>query len=157
MEKCGKIASTTHQYGSEYVAESTLFGRDAAHGGLPTDNNGKDDGIILKVFLVKTLSLIVDVSGLPMRMQLKLKASCCLDYYEGIASWGTGIREYSVMDNTGFPFVKFHLATSYQSRSRKAAYQQVALKCLWSQYCLLVYEYKRSYLSESIYSSRPGI
>jgi len=38
----GRIASTTHQYGSEYGNyESTLFGRDAEHGGVAyVDNNG---------------------------------------------------------------------------------------------------------------------
>ncbi len=38
----GMIASTTHQYGSQYGNyESTLFGRDAEHGGISyTDATG---------------------------------------------------------------------------------------------------------------------
>lgn len=104
----GKMASATHQYGSEYGSfESTLFGRDAEHGGVAwTDDQGRsrNDGIIPEgVFADGTSFNGVDMSGKTYQDAVDqglTKPMSAADYYEGIASWGTGIREYSIFENT---------------------------------------------------------
>ncbi|MEO5889803.1 MAG: SusC/RagA family TonB-linked outer membrane protein [Ferruginibacter sp.] len=161
----GKIASTTHQYGSEYGNyESTLFGRDAAHGGVTyTDANGvtRDDGIVPEgIFGKNTVINNVDVSGLSyadaIAKGLK-KPIAALDYYEGIASWGTGIREYSVFDNTwvalrevsvGYDFPKTALTKLKINRLRVN---------VSGRNILYFYTTTKDHIfPEAIYSSKPG-
>ena len=161
----GKIASTTHQYGSQYGNyKSTLFGRDASTGGLAyVDDNGvqRNDGIIPEgIFGKNTVINNVDVSGTTyadaVAKGLK-KPISALDYYEGIASWGTGIREYSVFDNSwialrevsvGYDFPKATLGKIKMNRLRLNVTARN-----------LVYLYtttKDGIFPEAVYSSRPG-
>ncbi len=161
----GMIASTTHQYGSQYGNyESTLFGRDASTGGIAyVDDNGvqRNDGIIPEgIFGKNTFINNVDVSGLSyaeaVAKGLK-KPISALNYYEGIASWGTGIREYSVFENSwialrevsvGYDFPKATLSKIKMNRLRLNVTARN-----------LVYLYtttKDGIFPEAIYSSRPG-
>jgi len=161
----GKIASTTHQYGSQYGNyESTLFGRDASTGGIAyVDDNGvqRNDGIIPEgIFGKNTIINNVDVSGQTYAEAVAKglrKPVSALDYYEGIASWGTGIREYSVFDNSwialrevsvGYDFPKATLSKIKMNRLRLNVTARN-----------LVYLYtttKDGIFPEAIYSSRPG-
>jgi len=161
----GKIASTTHQYGSQYGNyESTLFGRDAGHGGIAyVDANGnqRNDGIIPEgVFGKNTIINGTDVSGMSyadaVAKGLK-KPVAALDYYDGIASWGTGIREYSIFDNTwvalrevsvGFDFPKSTLSKLKMNRLR--------LNVSGRNILYLYTTTKDHIFPEAIYSSRPG-
>ncbi len=103
----GKMASGTHQYGSEYGSfTSTLFGRDAAHGGV-TFNDGtitRSDGIIPDgVFAAGTTFGGVDYGGKTYASAVSAGVAKPLpawQYYDGIASWGTGIREYSIFEDS---------------------------------------------------------
>jgi len=161
----GKIASTTHQYGSQYGNyKSTLFGRDASTGGIAyVDDNGvqRNDGIIPEgIFGKNTIISNVDVSGLSYAEAVAKglrKPVSALDYYDGIASWGTGIREYSVFDNSwvalrevsfGYDFPKATLSKIKMNRLRLNVTARN-----------LVYLYtttKDGIFPEAIYSSRPG-
>ncbi|MEO6232418.1 MAG: SusC/RagA family TonB-linked outer membrane protein [Ferruginibacter sp.] len=161
----GKIASTTHQYGSEYGNyESTLFGRDASTGGIAyVDDNGvqRNDGIIPEgIFGKNTLINNVDVSGLTyadaVAKGLK-KPIAALDYYEGIASWGTGIREYSVFDNSWIALREVSVGYDFP----KATVNRLKMNRLRLNVTArnLVYLYtttKDHIFPEAIYSSRPG-
>ena len=161
----GKIASTTHQYGSQYGNyESTLFGRDAEHGGIAyTDANGnqRNDGIIPEgIFGKNTFINNVDVSGLTyadaVAKGLK-KPIAALDYYEGIASWGTGIREYSVMDNDWVSLREISLGYDLpKSITTKLHINKLRLNVSGRNIVYLFTNTKDHIYPEAIYSSRPG-
>ena len=161
----GKIASTTHQYGSEYGNyESTLFGRDAEHGGVAyTDASGKqrNDGIIPEgIFGKNTFINNVDVSGLTyadaIAKGLK-KPIAALDYYEGVASWGTGIREYSVMDNDWVSLREISVGYDLpKALTTKLHLNKLRLNVSGRNIVYLYTNTKDHIYPEAIYSSRPG-
>ncbi len=161
----GKIASTTHQYGSQYGNyQSTLFGRDAAHGGIAyTDDNGlkRNDGIIPEgIFGKNTVINNVDVSGLSyadaVSKGLK-KPIAALDYYDGIASWGTGIREYSVFDNTWVALREISLGYDFPKATiNKLKLNRLRLNVSGRNIIYLYTTTKDHIYPEAIYSSRPG-
>jgi iron complex outermembrane receptor protein len=161
----GKIASTTHQYGAEYGNyESTLFGRDAAHGGVTyTDANGvkRDDGIIPEgIFGKNTVINNVDVSGLTYAEAIAKglkKPIAALDYYEGIASWGTGIREYSVFDNTWVALREISVGYDFpKSFTSKLKMNRLRANVIGRNIIYLYTTTKDHIYPEAIYSSRPG-
>lgn len=105
----GLMASGTHQYGSSNGAFAfTLPGRDAAHGGLSyTDANGekKDDGIIPEGIFQNGVTSPngTDLSGMSWQQaydQGLIKPKPAWQYYEDLTQWSSGIREYSVFDNS---------------------------------------------------------
>lgn len=104
----GLMASATHQYGSQYGSfESTLFGRDEASGGVTfTDaaGNVRSDGIIPDgVFSDDVVLNGVNVGGMTYAQAVEQGLTIPMTaraYYEGLGSWGTGIREYSVFENS---------------------------------------------------------
>jgi iron complex outermembrane receptor protein len=109
----GLMASATHQYGSANGSlKNSLFGRDAASGGVTyTDNNGvsHDDGIIPDGVLADGLTALngsgqaVDLGGMTYDDAVKqglLKPIPAYAYYENLTQWSSGIREYSVFENS---------------------------------------------------------
>ena len=110
----GLMASGTHQYGSTQGAmKNTLFGRDAEHGGVDyVDATGvkRSDGIIPEgVFADGTL--LVDpattqntnVGGMSYNEAVQkglIKPISARVYYARLTQWSTGIREYSVFENS---------------------------------------------------------
>lgn len=105
----GLMASGTHQYGSSNGAFAfTLPGRDAAHGGLSyTDANGekKDDGIIPEGIFADGITSQngTDLSGMTWKQaydQGLIKPKPAWEYYEDLTQWSSGIREFSVFDNS---------------------------------------------------------
>ncbi len=161
----GKIASTTHQYGSEYGNyESTLFGRDTEHGGVTyTDANGvtRTDGIIPEgVFSTGVKFNGVDYGGKTYADAVAagvLKPKAALDYYEGIASWGTGIREYSVFDNTWVALREVSVGYEFsKSIASKIHFQRLNLSVVGRNIVYLYTTTKDHIFPEAIYSSRPG-
>lgn len=110
----GLMASATHQYGSTNGSlKSTLFGRDAATGGLEYTNAAGvkfNDGIIPEgVFADGTMlmdpatSTNVDVGGMSYAEAVTknlIKPVSARLYYARLTQWGTGIREYSVFENS---------------------------------------------------------
>ncbi len=161
----GKIASTTHQYGSQYGNyESTLFGRDAAHGGIAyTDANGiaRTDGIIPEgVFSAGVTFNGVDYGGKTYADAVAagvLKPKAALDYYDGIASWGTGIREYSVFDNTWVALREVSIGYDFsKALTAKLHFQKLRLSVTGRNILYLYTTTKDHIFPEAIYSSRPG-
>jgi iron complex outermembrane receptor protein len=109
----GLMASATHQYGSANGSFSnSLFGRDAASGGVTyVDDNGvtRNDGIIPKGVLNDGLTATnasgqtVDLGGMTYAEAVKqglLKPIPAYAYYENLSQWSSGIREYSVFENS---------------------------------------------------------
>lgn len=107
----GLMASATHQYGSSNGSlENSLFGRDAAHGGAQyTDAEGavKNDGIIPDGVLADGIKSIadadLDLGGMTYAeavQQGHLKPIPAWAYYENLTQWSSGIREYSVFENS---------------------------------------------------------
>ncbi len=161
----GKIASTTHQYGSQYGNyESTLFGRDAEHGGIAyVDDNGvqRNDGIIPEgVFGKNTAINGVDVSGMSYADAVAKgfkKPLSAWAYYDGIASWGTGIREYSVFDNTWVALREVSVGYDFpKSTLTKLKMNRLRLNVSGRNFFYLYTSTKDHIFPESIYSSRPG-
>ena len=161
----GDIASTTHQYGSQYGNyESTLFGRDAAHGGIEwTDANGvkRNDGIIPEgVFGTGTMINGVDYSGKTYAEAVAAgvkKPMSALDYYDGIASWGTGIREYSVFENSWVALREVSVGYEFpKALTNKLRIQRLRLNVIGRNLLYLYTTTKDHIYPEAIYSSRPG-
>lgn len=109
----GLMASATHQYGSANGSlKNSLFGRDQASGGVAyTDNNGvtRNDGIIPDGVLNDGLTAtspsgqVVDLGGMTYADAVKeglLKPIPAYAYYENLSQWSSGIREYSVFENS---------------------------------------------------------
>jgi iron complex outermembrane receptor protein len=105
----GLMASGTHQYGSSNGSFAfTLFGRDKAHGGIEyIDDNGvkQEDGIIPDgVFADGILSDNgTPLGGMSYQDAYEkglIKPKPAWQYYEDLTQWSSGIREFSVFDNS---------------------------------------------------------
>lgn len=107
----GLMASATHQYGSSNGSlKNSLFGRDKEHGGVEyVDDAGAthDDGVIpdgvLADGIKSEINPDVDLGGMTYAdavAQGHLKPIPAIWYYENLTQWGSGIREYSVFENS---------------------------------------------------------
>lgn len=108
----GVMASSTHAYGSAFGSfKNSLFGRDAEHGGIAfTDEQGvqRNDGIIPDGVLAAGVTATVDgtqvdLGGMTYREAVDkgyLKPIPAYAYYDNLSNWGSGIREYSVFENS---------------------------------------------------------
>lgn len=104
----GLMASASHQYGSETGNfKNSLFGRNAQSGGVTfTDNSGTsyDDGIIPDgVFADGIIINGTDVGGMSYADAVKqnlVKPIHAYSYYENLSQWSSGIREYSIFENS---------------------------------------------------------
>lgn len=128
----GLMASGTHQYGGSNGSFTySLFGRDKAHGGIEyTDAQGnkRDDGIIPEgVFAQGITSPItgVSIAGMTWKEAFDkglIKPKPALDYYEDLTQWSSGIREFSVFENSWVALrevsVGYNLPRSISSKMR---------------------------------------
>jgi iron complex outermembrane receptor protein len=107
----GLMASATHQYGSSNGSlKNSLFGRDKEHGGVEyVDDAGvtRDDGVIpdgvLADGIKSEINPDVDLGGMTYAdavAQGHLKPVPAIWYYENLTQWGSGIREYSIFENS---------------------------------------------------------
>lgn len=109
----GLMASATHQYGSAAGSlANSLYGRDAASGGIAfTDANGvqRNDGIIPDGVLndgIKATDAqgnVVDLGGMLYADAVAkgyLTPIPAYAYYENLSQWSSGIREYSIFENS---------------------------------------------------------
>ena len=108
----GLMASATHQYGSANGSlKNSLFGRNAELGGVQyVDDNGvtKNDGIIPDGVLNDGIKVTVggqtvDLGGMTYNEAVTkgyLKPIPAYVYYENLTQWSSGIREYSVFENS---------------------------------------------------------
>lgn len=107
----GLMASATHQYGSANGSlKNSLFGRTAELGGVQYTENGvtKNDGIIPDGVLNDGLSVTVggqtvNLGGMTYAEAVAknyLKPIPAYVYYENLSQWSSGIREYSIFENS---------------------------------------------------------
>jgi iron complex outermembrane receptor protein len=107
----GLMASATHQYGSANGSlKNSLFGRNTELGGVDYDDNGvtKHDGIIPDGVLNDNISVTVggntvNLGGMTYAdavAQGYLKPIPAYVYYENLSQWSSGIREYSIFENS---------------------------------------------------------
>lgn len=108
----GLMASATHQYGSANGSlKNSLFGRTAELGGVQyVDDNGvtRNDGIIPDGVLNDGIKVTVggqtvDLGGMAYSEAVAkgyLKPLPAYVYYENLTQWSSGIREYSVFENS---------------------------------------------------------
>lgn len=106
----GLMASAVDQYGSETGSlKNSLFGRDAAHGGIsfPDPNNPsytRTDGIIPKgVIADGTIVNGTDLGGMTYQDAVNAKLLTPIPayaYYENLYQWSSGIRAQSIFDNS---------------------------------------------------------
>ena len=107
----GLMASATHQYGSANGSlENSLPGRNAESGGVQYDDNGvmKNDGIIPDGVLNDGITVTIggqttDLGGMTYADAVSngyLKPIPAYVYYENLTQWSSGIREYSVFENS---------------------------------------------------------
>lgn len=161
----GLMASATHQYGSEFGSfESTLWGRDAEHGGIQwTDDNGqvRNDGIIPEgVYAAGTIINGTDVGNMSYQEAVDkglVKPMPAWQYYEGIASWATGIREYSIFENSWVSLREVSVGYNFpKSFTSKIKFQNLRLSLVARNFIYLYNSSKDHINPESIFSSRPG-
>ncbi|MEO8763417.1 MAG: SusC/RagA family TonB-linked outer membrane protein [Ginsengibacter sp.] len=105
----GLMASGTHQYGSSNGAFSfTLPGRDKDHGGIEyTDANGnkQQDGIIPDGVFADGITSTngTDLGGMSWKEAFDkglVAPKPAWQYYEDLTQWSSGIREFSVFENS---------------------------------------------------------
>jgi iron complex outermembrane receptor protein len=122
----GLLASATHQYGSSNGSlKNSLFGRDKEHGGVEytdTDGNVHDDGIIPDGVLADGIKAdndpSVDLGGMSYQEAVDkgyLKPVPAIWYYENLTQWSSGIREYSVFENSWVSLREVSLSYSVPS------------------------------------------
>jgi iron complex outermembrane receptor protein len=108
----GLMASATHAYGGANGSlKSSLPGRNAELGGVQyVDDNGvtRDDGIIPDGVLNDGINVVVggqtvSLGGMTYAEAVKqnyLKPIPAYVYYENLTQWSSGIREYSIFENS---------------------------------------------------------
>ncbi|WP_423148569.1 SusC/RagA family TonB-linked outer membrane protein [Rubrolithibacter danxiaensis] len=108
----GLMASATHQYGGANGSlQSSLFGRDKEHGGVEyVDDNGVTqfdgiipDGVFQDGITVDVNNQTIDLGGMSYAEAVEkgyVKPKPAYQYYDDLTQWGTGIREYSVFENS---------------------------------------------------------
>jgi iron complex outermembrane receptor protein len=103
----GMMASSSHQYGSETGNfKNSLKGRNAASGGISYTDGGvsHDDGIIPDGVFNDGITIGgTDVSGMSYADAFKaglVKPVPAYAYYENLSQWSSGIREYSIFENS---------------------------------------------------------
>lgn len=107
----GLMASATHQYGGANGSlEYSLPGRNAELGGVQFVENGvtRNDGIIPEGVLNDGISVVsggqtIDLGGMTYAEAVAknyLKPIPAYVYYENLTQWSSGIREYSVFENS---------------------------------------------------------
>jgi iron complex outermembrane receptor protein len=108
----GLLASATHQYGSANGSlKNSLFGRNAELGGVEyLDDNGnkRHDGIIPEGVFDDRISVTVggntiNLGGMTYAEAVEngyVKPIPAYVYYENLSQWSSGIREYSIFENS---------------------------------------------------------
>ncbi len=161
----GLMASGTHQYGSANGSfANSLFGRDEASGGVTyTDANGviQHDGIIPDGVLNDGLKANgVDLGGMTYADAVKqglLKPIPAYAYYENLSQWSSGIREYSVFENSWVALrevtVGYNVPSKYLT---KLKINTLSLNLTGRNIAYLYKTAKDGINPESIFSNRAG-
>lgn len=167
----GLMASASHQYGSSNGnLESTLFGRDKEHGGIEwQDSEGtmREDGIIPDgVFqdgVIKTdgNGQSVDVGGMTYQEVYDMglvDPVAAAAYYENLTQWSSGIREYSVFENSWVALREVSLTYNLPANlSSRIGMNNLSLT-LVGRNLLYLYNSNKDHVNpEGIFSNRAGV
>ncbi|WP_217277421.1 SusC/RagA family TonB-linked outer membrane protein [Pedobacter foliorum] len=161
----GLMASGTHQYGSANGSfKNSLFGRDEGSGGVSyTDANGvvQHDGIIPDGVLNDGLKANgVDLGGMTYADAVKqglLKPIPAYAYYENLSQWSSGIREYSVFENSWVALREVTVGYSVPSKYlTKLKINTLSLNLTGRNIAYLYKTAKDGINPESIFSNRAG-
>jgi iron complex outermembrane recepter protein len=164
----GMMASATHQYGSSNGSlKNSLHGRDAEHGGVQyVDENGgtKNDGIIPEGVLADGIKSIkdpsVDLGGMSYAeavAQGHLRPIPARNYYENLTQWSSGIREYSVFENSWVSLREVSLGYSVPaSFASKAKLQNLRLSLVGRNLTYLYRTAKEGINPEGLKSNAAG-
>ena len=161
----GLMASGTHQYGSQYGSfQSTLYGRTKETGGVEwTDATGakRQDGVVPDGVFGKGVAINgQNVEGMSYAEALKrgLKQPIpAWTYYNGLASWGTGIREYSIFENSWVAVREVSVGYELpKAMANKVAMQRLRLNVTGRNLFYLYNTTPDDINPESIFSSRAG-
>jgi iron complex outermembrane receptor protein len=161
----GLMASATHQYGSQYGSfKSTLYGRTKETGGVAwTDpaGNQRNDGIIPDGVFGKGVVINgQNVEGMSYAEAVQKGLAQPLPawrYYDGIASWGTGIREYSIFENSWVAVREVSLGYDLpKSMASKVRMQRLRLNLIGRNLFYLYNTTPDDINPESVFSSRAG-
>lgn len=167
----GLMASATHQYGSSNGnLQSTVFGRDKERGGIEwtdSEGNNREDGIIpdgvFQSGVIKTdgNGNQVDVSGKTYQEVYEMglvDPIPAAQYYENLTQWSTGIREYSVFENSWVALrevsVTYNLPGSLSSRIKM---DNLSLSLVGRNLLYFYNSNKDNINPEGIFSNRAGV
>lgn len=164
----GLMASATHQYGSSNGSLSnSLFGRDAAHGGVQytdADGNVKNDGIIPEGVLADGIKSVsdpdFDLGGMTYAEAVEqghLDPIPAWAYYENLTQWSSGIREYSVFENSWVSLREVSLSYDLpNSFANKVKLQTLRLSLVGRNLGYLYMTAKEGINPEGLMSNRAG-
>jgi iron complex outermembrane receptor protein len=165
----GLMGSGTHQYGSANGSfANSLFGRDAETGGVRfTDAQGKirNDGIIPEGVLadgyqVKVGDNLIDLGGMPYSEAVEkgyLTPIPAFAYYDNLSKWGSGIREYSVFENSWVSLREVSVGYNVPaSVLEKIKVQSLRVSVVGRNLIYLYRTAKDGINPEGLYSNRPG-
>ncbi len=164
----GLMASATHQYGSANGSfKNSLFGRDETSGGITfTDNNGnvRHDGIIPDGVLndgitaVNSSGQTVDLGGMTYKEAVDeglLKPVPAYAYYENLSQWSSGIREYSIFENSWVSLREVSVGYSFPARvTNKIKCNNLRVSLVGRNLTYLYRTTEGGVNPESIYSNR---
>ncbi len=165
----GLMGSGTHQYGSSNGSfANSLFGRDAETGGIQfTDAQGnvRNDGIIPEGVLadgyeVKVGENLIDLGGMPYSEAVEkgyLTPIPAYAYYENLTQWSSGIREYSVFENSWVSLREVSVGYSIPATAlEKIKVQSLRVSLVGRNLIYLYRTAKDGINPEGLYSNRPG-
>ena len=162
------MASATHQYGSSNGSlANSLFGRDAAHGGVQytdEDGNVRNDGVIPDGVLADGIKSIadadIDLGGMSYADAVEqghLRPIPAWAYYENLTQWSSGIREYSVFENSWVSLREVSLTYNVPaSFASKVKLQNLRLSLVGRNLTYLYMTAKEGINPEGLMSNRSG-
>ena len=166
----GLMASATHQYGtSGGQLANSLFGRDKEHGGIEyIDDNGEkhDDGIIPDGVFADGITATVggqtiDLGGMSWAEAVQkgyMKPKPAWAYYEDLTQWSSGIREYSVFENSFVALREVSIGYNIPNRIiQKAKINNLRISLTGRNLLYLYKTAKDGINPEGIFSNRAGV
>lgn len=174
----GMMASATHQYGSTYGSfESTLFGRSAEYGGLKrnvyaTGGTGAitstfNDGMVPDGVFADNTTYVspkdgktYNLSGMTYQEAYDkgiIEPVSARLYYARLTQWSTGIREYSVFENSWVALREVSIGYNLPKKwANKAHMNSLRLNLVGRNLGYLYTTTKDGVNPESLLSNRPG-
>ena len=165
----GLMASATHQYGSSYGAFAfSLPGRNPELGGVAfTDATGAQrtdgivpEGVLADGYKVKVNDQEIDLGGMPYSEAVEkgyLSPIPAFAYYQNLTQWGSGIREFSVFENSWVSLREVSVGYDVPATLlNKAKIQSMRVSVVGRNLAYLYRTAKDGINPEGLYSNRAG-